>query len=212
MSFGFNSASTQYLSTTSTPVSAAPMTIAAWFYPTSTAAASVICSVGVAAGSDRFTLYSDLSLAGNKVGAQSIASGVISEATYPNVVVLNTWQHGASVFESTTSRYVYHNGVASTQNTASSSPSGVDSITIGARRSPAIGVLMNGSIAQLGIWDAALTADEIASLADGMICSRVRPQNLKFYAPLVRELIDIKARLTITNNNSASVGGNPRLY
>jgi hypothetical protein len=151
MAFSFTSASSQYLSTTSTPVTAAPMTIAAWWYPTSTAAASVLCSVGVAAGSDRFTLYSDLSLAGNKVGAQSIASGVVSEATYPNVVVLNTWQHGASVFESTTSRYVYYNGAASTQNTASSSPSGVDSITIGARRNPAIGVLMNGAIAELGM-------------------------------------------------------------
>ena len=70
----------------------------------------------------------------------------------------------------------------------------------------------NGSLAEVGIWNAALTADEIASLAKGMTCDKIRPQSLVFYAPLVRDLIDQKGGLTITNNNAATVAAHPRIY
>ena len=71
---------------------------------------------------------------------------------------------------------------------------------------------MNGLIAEVGIWNAALTAAEVASLAKGMTCDKVRPQNLVFYAPLVRDLIDQKGGLVITNNNAATVANHPRVY
>jgi len=68
------------------------------------------------------------------------------------------------------------------------------------------------SAAEIGIWNAALTAAEIASLANGMTCDKVRPQNLVFYSPLIRDLIDQKGGLTITNNNGATVATHPRVY
>ena len=71
---------------------------------------------------------------------------------------------------------------------------------------------MDGCLAEVGIWNAALTAAEIASLAKGMTCDKVRPQSLVFYAPLVRDLIDTKGGLTITNNNTATVATHPRVY
>lgn len=73
-------------------------------------------------------------------------------------------------------------------------------------------MFFDGRIAEVGIWNAALTAAEIASLAKGMTCDKVRPQNLVFYAPLVRDLIDQKGGLTITNNNGATVANHPRIY
>jgi hypothetical protein len=45
-----------------------------------------------------------------------------------------------------------------------------------------------------------------------MTCDKVRPQSLVFYAPLVRDLIDYKGGLTITNNNTATVANHPRVY
>jgi hypothetical protein len=66
--------------------------------------------------------------------------------------------------------------------------------------------------AEVGIWNAALTAAEIASLAKGMTCHKVRPQSLVFYAPLVRDLIDQRGGLTITNNNGATAANHPRVY
>ena len=66
--------------------------------------------------------------------------------------------------------------------------------------------------AEVGIYNAALTAAEVAALAKGMTCDKVRPQSLVFYAPLVRDLIDAKGGLTITNNNGATVANHPRVY
>ena len=71
---------------------------------------------------------------------------------------------------------------------------------------------MDGELADIGIWSAALTAAEIASLAKGMTCDKIRPQSLVFYAPLVRDLNDQKGGLTITNNNGAPVANHPRVY
>ena len=71
---------------------------------------------------------------------------------------------------------------------------------------------MNGLIAEVGIWNVALTVAEIASLAKGITCEKVRPQSLVFYAPLVRDLSDQKGGRAITNNNGATVANHPRIY
>ena len=71
---------------------------------------------------------------------------------------------------------------------------------------------LNGRIGEVGIWSAALNADEVKALSRGMTCDKVRPQSLVFYAPLVRNLQDLKGGLTITNNNTATVAAHPRVY
>jgi hypothetical protein len=70
----------------------------------------------------------------------------------------------------------------------------------------------SGRIADVGVWSTDLNDSEIAALAKGMTCDKIRPQSLVFYAPLVRNLIDAKGGLTITNNNSATVADHPRIY
>jgi hypothetical protein len=72
--------------------------------------------------------------------------------------------------------------------------------------------LFNGLMADIGIWNVGLTAAEIASLAKGMACDKVRPQSLVFYAPLARDLIDVRGGRTITNNNTATVANHTRIY
>ena len=75
-----------------------------------------------------------------------------------------------------------------------------------------IGGYYDGVVAEVGVWNAVLTAAEVASLAKGMTCDKVRPQSLVFYAPLIRDLIDAKGGLTITNNNGATVANHTRVY
>jgi hypothetical protein len=67
-------------------------------------------------------------------------------------------------------------------------------------------------MAEVGVWTTNLNVDEITSLAKGMPCNSVRPSSLSFYAPLVRDLIDIRGGVTITNNNTATVAAHPRIY
>ena len=124
----------------------------------------------------------------------------------------NTWHHCCGVFASSTSRTAYIDAGNSGTNTASVVPNAVDNILIGVAWFGSYSTYADALIAEVGIWNAALTQPEIASLADGMTCDKVRPQSLVFYAPLVRDLIDVKGGLTITNNNSATVANHPRVY
>jgi len=121
--------------------------------------------------------------------------GTWSPVNYPNVYIAGTLSNGTPQ--------------GTTANT--SILSGTANLTIGAGSS-GTGSFFTGDIAEIGIWNAALTADEIASLAKGMTCDKIRPQNLVFYAPLVRDLNDQKGGLTITNNNGATVANHPRVY
>lgn len=69
----------------------------------------------------------------------------------------------------------------------------------------------NGTIAEVGIWNVALTDDEILGSARGFTPDQIRPQSLQFYAPLVRNLIDVRGGRAITNVNSATVATHPRI-
>jgi hypothetical protein len=130
-------------------------------------------------------------------------------------VVPTDWSHLATTWTpNVAASVIYINGISDWVNaggpTIASIHSGTVNLGIGASGSG--GLYMGGQIAEVGIWNAALTAAEIASLAKGMTCDKVRPQSLVFYAPLVRDLNDQKGGLTITNNNAATVAAHPRIY
>jgi hypothetical protein len=211
MAYDFNG-SNQYLSTASAPASGTPMTIAAWFFPTASSV-QVIGSVGEVIGLSRNQLTYDGNVAGRPMRAFANGTGGNVQAQGGSTT-LNAWNHGCAVFESVTFREIFVNGISGATNSSNVGTQGSASgVQIGART--AINITdfeFDGLIAEVGIWNAALTAAEVASLARGMTCDKVRPQNLVFYAPLVRDLIDQKGGLTITNNNTATVANHPRVY
>jgi len=200
---------TQYLSAAA-PVTAVPVTIAAWFYPTASVNGA-IGYLGVASSQHRLQL--------SYRAARTVQAYAQSGSGFPSVestatTPLNTWAHACAVFSSNSSRSIFLNGGNSATNTtAISSPEAFTSTNIFARTAASsVGTYFAGSIAEFGIWNAALTAEEVASLAKGMTCDKVRPQSLVFYAPLVRDLNDQKGGLAITNNNGATVANHPRVY
>jgi hypothetical protein len=165
-----------------------------------------------AALANRFIIFARGDLAGDPITA-SADNGSGGVATTTAGYTANTWHHACGVFTSSTSRAVYLDGTNSGTNATNITPSGLDTTTIGSRFTQNTnGVFLNGLIAEVGIWNAALTAEEVASLAKGMTCDKIHPQNLVFYAPLVRDLIDQKGGRTITNNNGATVANHPRVY
>jgi hypothetical protein len=125
------------------------------------------------------------------------------------------WAHIAAVVTPSSRQEIFVNaasGAVKTSSVLASIHSGTAPLQIGQQFSNTVDNSFNGLIAEVGIWNAALTDAEIASLAKGMTCDKVRPQSLVFYAPLVRDLIDQKGGLTITNNNGATVANHPRVY
>ena len=204
MAYEFTGTSSRYLSTPATTLNAPPLTIAAWCYQSSLAT-GIIASASPATG--------------GYVGIASLVGGPIRLVTPLRDVdtttnaAAGTWNHAAGVFASIASRTAYLNGVGNTDTVSIGSAISSPGMLVGARRfNGALGTYYTGLIAEVGIWNTDLTAAEIASLADGMTCDKVRPQNLVFYAPLVRDLIDQKGGLAITNNNAATVAAHTRVY
>ena len=205
MAYEFNGTS-QFLSTASTPVVLEPFTIALWFNPDALGNRILAC-IG---GTSPSRVVINTRGTNNKLAAQCINSSLSAGVAETNIPALNTWQHACGVFESSTSRSIFLDGANKATNTTSITLSTLNTIRIG--NQTAVNAYADGKIADVGIWSIALTDAEVASLAKGMTCDKVRPGSLVFYAPLVRDLIDTKGGLTITNNNGATVAAHPRIY
>jgi hypothetical protein len=55
-----------------------------------------------------------------------------------------------------------------------------------------------GYVAEVALWGATLSAQEIQSLYSGVPADRIRPQNLAFYAPLIRDLNTVVGDYTLS--------------
>jgi len=212
MAYDFTAASSQYLSATA-PIdgNTFPYTMACWFRASNVTSTYVIMSLSATSG-PYAGLVAEGGFAGDPVRAfQTSAS---TEARTTTGYTANNWHHACGVFTSNSSRTAYLDGGGAVTNTATEgAATGGSNVLIGARRlNSTLGTYFDGDIAEVGIWNTNLTADEIKSLSSGMTCDKVRPQSLVFYAPLVRDLIDYKGGLTITNNNTATVAVHPRVY
>jgi hypothetical protein len=216
MAYNFASGSSQHLSTTTTPVTNAPCTFACWFrvasLPLGGSHGTLLCVSHYNNTGHAYILSLRGANESNRIGA-GVFDGGYSQSTSASAPSINTWSHAAGVFSTTSNRIAYLNGTAGTANTVSRpNAASINSIGIGAVNRPTSVEYFIGLSADVGIWNVALTAAEIASLAKGMACDKVRPQSLVFYAPLARDLIDVRGGRTITNNNTATVANHTRIY
>ena len=212
MAFLFASASSQYLSAASAPVTVEPLTIALWYRVASTPTNRMAISLGRSSGQGAFRL----NVTGTTMLAQRVddtgAPNASSSTTVANTV--GTWYHAAGVFLGSGSAVTgYINGVAGTPATNTGTTlSTLDRIVIGARLSAGSpGLYFDGDIAEVGVWNAALNADEIAGLAKGFPCRLARPSSLQFYSRLIRNAMDIRGGIALTNTNGATVSDHPRI-
>lgn len=108
----------------------------------------------------------------------------------------NVWRQVAGVFSSNRARV----WIDSTQGALSGvrTVSNFDEWWIG--RGGQFGPIQpsNGQFAEIGVWNVELTSDEINSLAKGFKPSRVRPQSLVYYVPLIRNVQELRTGLTLT--------------
>jgi hypothetical protein len=227
MAYTFSRSPSRYLLALSAPVTAAPLTISAWSYPTSAVRSTFVsinnsaysCSYdgGTRCGDFTLAAYSPVNICASADISGPIPGGVGSQGNFVyGATPLNTWQHIAGVYSASNNRRAYWNGIASAAPaTGNYVPVALSRLIIGLDRvtSPQTTDFQHvGRIAEVGIWKAALTADEVTSLAAGMSPELVRPQSLVFYAPLLRDLNDRVSKLTLTNVNGALVSDHPRIF
>ena len=210
MAYKTTLASSQSLSAIS-PVSAVPMTISCFFqiptWPTNMA----IVTVGESGGTHKNQIWTPAFRrhATNSVGPLTSSGNSTGNSSIPN----NVWQHIVGVFESRTSRRMSVNGGTFASAVVDVGvQNALNEIRIGADWNTTLGNFFGGDIAEIGVWNVALTQQECTALARGMTCDKIRPQSRVFLAPHLRDLTHQKGGLTITNNNGATVANHPRIY
>lgn len=209
MALLFTAASSQYLIGNSAPITAEPITMAGWFRPrVNVASAQYIACIGSSANNSHIRIGPDT--AGVRAQRFDTLGGNFM-ATSSGPVAAGTWFHICGTFDASANIVAYYNGVAGAPVTASN-PLSVNRTVIGARiASGALGFFADGDIAEVGMWNAVLAADEIASLAKGFACRLVRPSALRFYSRLIRNPMDLSGGITLTNTGGATVADHPRI-
>lgn len=188
--------------TGATPVTGVPLTMACWFNSNVATAAPI--SVRDSTGNERFQLVTGA--VGHVLQAQSIHGGTAVTAQSTGIWDQGVWTHGCAVFDSSTSRACYINGGNKGTNTTSSTPTSINRIRLA--------VSYNGAIAEVAIWNIALTDADVASLATGFSPLLIRPESLAFYAPLIGRYspeIDLVGGINLTLT-STSVADHVRVF
>jgi len=192
-------------------VVAAPITIAGWLYPTDVANEQYAAGLYDASdGNSRFSLVLLGGDAGDPLAAETRVGATERKATTSTGVTVNTWHHGAAVFAAADDRRAYIDGGSKGTEATSVIPTGIDKTALGRRGAGPAFRGYSGRIAEVGIWDVALTDAEVAALARGVSPLRIRSSNLLNYYPLMGTVASAPDYGGSSHTPSA-VGGSPLL-
>jgi hypothetical protein len=178
---------TAYLMKSSGLITATPLSVSAQVKVGTLATLQFVFQLqnnGSADGKNCFTLYV---ASGNTVRAFTGSAAANDYADTTGTISDTTSFHQVGgVWSSATSRKAYLDGVASTANTTNLTPSGINQATIGVNK-PSSGPALpfTGSIAEVGLWNVALSDAEMAMLGAGMSPLGVRLDALVDYWPLI---------------------------
>ena len=170
-----------------------PLTINCWFYPTISGVGAMNL-VELCENTDSVVhmlrINSDTNVVEYNTNRPASAT---SSASYTT----NTWNMATAVGNSATSRTVYLNAANSGTQTTSRTPTTPDRVCIGFSRTSGTDIPnYEGYLAEVAIWNVVLTTNELSSLYTGTKANQIRPQALKFYMPLVRNIYDATASTT----------------
>lgn len=198
-------------------VTATPCTLAAWFWwdivrhnaaGASSGIHSIIGLINSASSSIRnnFTLW----ISASQLLATTCSNTALSSATHTLPLFPYRWVHLAAVFASTTSRIPFINGAAGpTDTTSVATPTGINGVILvqtgiqGAGASPPY-----CAVADIGVWNVALTTAEVLRLAGGAPPSHVNKAGLVHYWPMDERTPRIKDVVGNLNMDQGGVNGN----
>jgi len=186
-----------------------PFSMACWFNPNQvTTYQALVNLVGGTAGTDWHTLGLFGQVAGDPVVAYSGGAGNESQAQTSTSYVASTWQHAAGVWLNASSRTVYLNGGGKITDTGTRNVTGLTLTTVGGNRvgSTTFGPL-DGSVAEVAIWNVALTDADVLQLSKKFSPLSVRFDALVAYFPLIGRVAsepDMIAGAAFTQNGTMS--------
>ncbi len=207
MAYNFDGTS-EFFTLGSMPVTAPPFTVVGWGQPDSELSFNVMFSIEQP--NDGHTLEWRGDVTNDPIRAYSVEGGVADAFSDKTNYANGVWAHAAGVWGSTASRTAYLDGAAGTENTSTITPGTLNASYI-AKRSIFGDAFFNGKLAEMAVWNIALTTEQIAILAARYSPLFVRIQSLVFHAPLIREAIDIVGGTTLTATGTPDVFTHPRI-
>lgn len=213
MAFTFTSTSSQCLTSLTSPVTGYPFSISLWFKIISTNPAGNLFTLtsptltpGVQGG--RITiLLNAVEITFETQGAvpdNSTTVATIDLASQP----LSAWRNVTVIAQSSaiTDIGLYYNGnqLSASNNIDGKTPTNISQVIIGARRT-AGGTLTNfandASVAEVGVWSTAISIQDMISLSQGFSPLKIRPDQLRYYAPLIGDRTELVGGLTLVPSN-----------
>lgn len=203
MARGFNG-STQYMDVSAAPATAAPLSIAFWFYATSTASDMIPFSLLYDTSNYILIQLNTTAGAAGAVQAYTEAGGSSAHGDSTANWTANTWQHAAGVWSASNSRSAFVNGGNKGTDTTDLTPTAPNHTYIG--NYDGANVWYAGYLAEVAVWSGAYLSDaEVAELALGVPPPRVKPANLAAYWPFIRFSRDRVGTYNLTEYNSPTV-------
>ncbi len=185
-----------------------PVTLAAWVHPVRDSAYEDV--LGLCNLSQNHSGYF-LQLRGPdgmRAAAVTARQGAFAIARSNASYALHQWQHVAGVFSAVDRRRAYVNGQPGSEDTAAKTPAGLNRTTVGAWESSAgVTAYFSGGVAEVVVWDVALTDAEILALAQGDSPLLVRPESLRGYWPLGGDFGENDADWSGQGNDLTAEGG-----
>lgn len=213
----FDDASTQRLETATVPVTAVPFTLACWGRSNDATVDQAAISLCISSAANE---RCGLIFAGAQVGdfiwayhddLSGLPGGASAQTS--SGFTANQWTHAAAVFD-TGSTTAYINGGSAVTDGDAPTIGAIDRYAVGRFSDSTPSAYFSGDLAEVAVWNAALTPAEITSLAAGVCPLLVRPDALVSYVPLVGRTspeIDLVsgAALTVTG---ATASDHPRAF
>lgn len=195
----------RFTSTTAPNVTAPPFTMSVWVYIDSFLTNRPILDISDTAYTTSFNINTSTTSQIQFIARTSSTNTNINYAS----ATTGTWIHVCAVARSATDRELFIDGTSVGTSTVSRNGGTMNSINIGFR-SGATANTLDGKVAEVAIWNNDLTTPEIISLAKGVPPFRVRPNNLDFYFPAIREEDEVVGGYSMTKTGTVNAYEHPR--
>lgn len=191
-----------------------PFTVSLWFRASTVADSQVLFSITALSDNGRAHYLILRGATDDTLNADTQGDSVFDEAKSSGTISAGVWTHCAGVWASSSSRNVFLNGTKNTNTTTAAIAGNMRRTSIGRVWFNATAAPADGLIAEVGLWNVALTDDEIASLAKGLSPLKVRPQNLVDYWPLYGNTTNEAGAKgnVMTNSSTTHSNEHPRIY
>jgi len=181
----FVRASGHYIHTATLPVTTTPFTICGWGKSGDDTVTQGFVTIGRTATEEYCGIRFRGNISGDPIYASCIVGGSTTGAAISTTgYVAGQWHLVCGIFASTTSRTVYLDGGSSATETTSVDPTSENILTIG-RTSNSSVPTFSGDIAEVTIWDVALTASDAAAMWGSKCIRCVRSESIVFSPPLL---------------------------